>query len=409
MRVNPVLSRAVLSTGGMAVQGVARFVYTLVIGNVAGLDTMGEVTTVLSLAVYLALVWPAGAGIAATRYLSMPEVAAQALRPLIRSWWIASTGLAAIAIPLTLLIVNDPAIAISSALLVFGYNAYVFTRGVLTGEDRLLWAAIADTLSSLLAITALVLVVTGNISWALLLPLTLGYLLFAAVSLPRTRSTTCTKELRGEVLRFTREASLGVLVTGGLLPATMVFVRAFDTPANAGLFAAALTLATPANMISQALNQVLIPHFTRISDARARHAAHTRVFLLSTLLFAMIFGILIVLAPWLLQIFREDASGGTTAMQILLVIVFLFSIAAVPSALLLSDGRQRLYAKIWVVSFAVGTVIMALCAPLWGQWGALLGYGIGGGGGAVALIIFALLPHRIVTSHPIAPEEEHQP
>ena len=189
MALNPVMVRTVQSTTGMAIQGVARFAYTLVIGRLAGPETLGEVTAVLSLAVYLGLVWPAGASTAATRYYASPEIAGQGAHAIRRTWLTGTLVLSILMVPLTYWATGDVALCATSALLMFSYSAYMFTRGELTGEDRLGWAVVADALSSVLALSALVVTTFFHLSWALLLPLSLGYLLFAGLSRSGTRST----------------------------------------------------------------------------------------------------------------------------------------------------------------------------------------------------------------------------
>lgn len=392
MAMNPVILRTLQSTTGMAIQGGARFAYTLVIGRLAGPETLGEVTAVLSLAVYLGLVWPAGASTAATRYYASPEIAGEGAHAIRRTWFAGTALLSALMAPLTYLTTGDVALSLTSVLLMLSYSAYMFTRGELTGEDRLGWAAIVDALSSALALSALLVTTFFHLSWALLLPLSLGYLLFAVLSRPRTRSEASTPAMRRQVLAFTWQTSIGMLVGGGLLPITIVFVRAFEAPYDAGLFAAALTLATPASMVSLALNQVLIPHFARLPRQTRGHS-HLRIFLLTTALFVIIFGALAVAAPWIVDVIYGAAYiGAEQPMRALLLGVFLFSVAAVPSALLLADGDERVYARIWLVSFVVGMLLMVTLSPTLGQWGALSGYVVGGGGGSIAICVRALWP-----------------
>lgn len=393
MKQHSVAGQLILSTYGMGIQGVARLVYTLVIGRTLSPEALSDTTAILSLAVYLALVWPAGAAIAATRYLANPETAADSIRALRTSFWVSTIPLSLIAIPIAWWITGDLPIGLASAVLVFSYNAYVFSRGVLTGENRLLRAAVLDTVSSLLAITVLLLVLTAHSSWVLLLPLSAGYLLFALFARSRTVAAPGPSSLQRETLAFTREATFGALVMGGMLPATMIFVRAFDTPTAAGMFAAALTLATPANIVAQAVSQVLLPHFARLrADPSAMRASHRRLFALTAAGFGLIFGALIVFAPWILDLFYGTRyADGVPAMQVLLGIVLLLSLTSAPSALLLASGRERLAARIWMFAFVIGTATMLLLAPVWGQWGALVGYALGGGGGSIVIILCAFL------------------
>ncbi|MBS1896597.1 MAG: lipopolysaccharide biosynthesis protein [Actinobacteria bacterium] len=410
MKLDSVLGRAFLSVAGMGVQGVARFVYTLLIGRIAGPETLSDITSLLSLAIYLSLFWPAGAAQAAARYLPLPQQAASSFRILLHSFWLASTVLALCAFPLALWLSHDPLTAAACAFFVFCHNAYVFTRGVLVGQDRLVRAVVGDTLSSLLSLTLLLLVILAGLSSALLLPLAFGYLLFALLALHRQHTGSRDTTHRREILIFTRDATLGALVTGGLLPATMIFVRAFDTSRDAGMFAAALTLATPLNMVAQALNQVLLPHFTRLrADPEEQQRSHNRILLLTAVGFSLGFGLLILLAPWLMTtIYGPQYSDGTLAMQVLLVIVLLFSINAAPSAQLLATGRQKTYARVWLIAFAVGTLVMLVASPVWGQWGALLGFGLGGGGGSLAIVALGYRRPAHAVLHDDERREEHR-
>lgn len=385
-----VLSRTALATTGMAVQGLARFFYTLAIGRLAGPETLGDTSALLSVAVYLSLVLPAGLGVAASRYLPDPEWAGAAARQLRNWFWGSSAVLALTAVPIAWWISRDVTAAVCCAVLVFGYNAYVFTRGALMGEDRIFRSAVADTVSSLIAITALLAVLWLGLDAILLLPLALGYVVFAVAAVPTTvpAKTPITREQKSVIARFLRDATIGGLATGGLLPATMVFVRAFDSPVQAGLFAAALSLATPASLLSQAVNQVLVPHFSRLrGEPHALRRTHTQMLLATTGVFLVIFVPLVLLSPFLLSwLYGSQYAGGTGAMQVLLIIVCLISLTCAPSAYLVAAGRQHAFATIWLAAFITGTLVMVFVSPAWGMWGALLGFAVGGGGGSLAVI-----------------------
>lgn len=390
-----VVSRTVVTSAGMAIQGLARFGYTWVIANLVGPVEVGQINTLLSVAVYAVLFWPQGAGIAATRYLPVPSEARPAITMLRRSTLAASGALSVLgAAAAWWLMAGDAIAAVSCGLLVATYSGYVFTRGTLIGRDQVVRATVGDAISSTISLGALVMVILGQISWALLLPLAVGYLVFTLLNWPREAAAQADNTLRHEVMSFTRDNSLAVLASGGLLPATMVMVQAFDTPLAAGNFAVALSLATPVSMLSQALNQVLVPHFARLRSQPpvVIKASHLKIFLASSAGFAAVFGLLIWLAPWILQLFfGERYADGTTPMRVLLIIVFAMSVMSAPSAYLVTMGHQRRYATVWLVSLVIGTALLLLASPRWGQWGALLGYGVGAGGGALAVIILALV------------------
>ncbi len=209
-------------------------------------------------------------------------------------------------------------------------------------------------MSSLLAITVLLLVLTAHSSWVLLLPLSAGYLLFALFARSRTVAAPGPSSLQRETLAFTREATFGALVMGGMLPATMIFVRAFDTPTAAGMFAAALTLATPREH-RRAGGEPGAPPPLRATARGPEARCAPPIGGCSPLTaagFGLIFGALIVFAPWILDLFYGTRyADGVPAMQVLLGIVLLLSLTSAPSALLLASGRERLAARIWMFAF----------------------------------------------------------
>lgn len=393
MRQQTVFSRTALITFGMAVQGIARLGYTIAVGRYASEGALGDTTALLAVATYLSLILPAGLGIAASRYLPVSESAGGAIRILNRWFWISTISLSLVAFPLSFTVTSDPVVSATTVLLVWSYCAYVYTRGILVGEDRVFRAAVADSIAAVIAITALILVLFSQLDWMLLLPLSAGYAFFAFVGRPKTPSSHASPEQRATVARFVRDSTIGALATGGLLPATMIFVKAFDTPVNADLFGAAMTLATPASMVSQAINQVLIPHFTRLSPQPDLVRRSSRKLTgLTIVLFALVFGLIIALSPWILPfLYGTKYADGFLALQLLLVIVFLISSTSAPSAYLVATGHQRVFARIWLVAFIIGTIVMVIAAPIFAMWGALLGFAVGAGGGSIAVIVAGLV------------------
>lgn len=408
--VRGVLTRAVISTGGMVAQGLARFLYTLAVGNMVGVESLGEVSTLLSISVYTSLVWPAAAGVAASRFFPVTTSRAEALTVLRRSFFIAVVALTAIAGLGIWFTSGNIGLTASCALLVASYAGYVFTRGALLGDDKILRATVLDSVTSAFSIAALMLVLFAGAPWALLLPIVGSYALFTVLAWPRGKSVRVSQEQRSTVLSYTRATLLTLLATGGLLPAAQILVRASETPLVTGLFAAGLSLATPASLVSQAVNQVLIPQFAAMNTGKSSDVVrlHRKLFLLTLAGFTVIFGALIALAPWLLALlYNEEFADAALAMQLLLVGVYLMSIIAAPSAYLMALGHQRVSAKVWLVSFLVGTITMLSLAPSLGQWGVLTGYLLGTTIGTMTICVLAFT-RKPVTEPEVAPPAEGQ-
>lgn len=385
----------------MAAQGLSRFLYTLAIGRLAGAELLGETNALLAIAVFATLFWPAPAGIAASRFLPVEGLAAPAMTVLRRSLLPAVLILSVLAGAAAWLLGSQTAMILGCVAVTIGYSGYVFVRGVLIGEDRIVRAAWTDTLTAFIGITVLVFVLVGEIHWALLLPLALSYAVFAVLSWPRMRAPFSTLQ-RTEIIGFTRDSAIANVATGGLLPAASTLILAFDTPHVAGLFAAGLSLATPANQVSQALTQVLVPQFAGMHSAlRTDGSAHstqrflTRLLLVTTGGFIVIYGILIALAPWILSFFfGSDFTDGTLSMQLIMVGVCAMSIIAAPIAFLTASGHQRLNARIWSVALILSLIVMVTTGPLFGQWGVLAGFLTGALGGSIAVIIAGLTLSR---------------
>lgn len=388
-----VISRTVISSVGMGVQGLARFGYTWVVANLVGPVEVGQVNTLLSVAVYAALFWPQGASVAASRYLPVLHQARPAITWLRHSMLISTAILSVIGAGVAWLLLGDLVATFSCAVLVASYGGYVFTRGALIGRDAIGRATLGDAISSAIALGALLLVILGELHWALLLPLAIGYLVFTVLAWPRDPAEEPSPELRRQTMRFTRDNSIAALSAGGLLPMTMVMVQGFDTAVTAGNFAVAMSLATPANMAAQALQQVLVPHFARLrsAGADALRRSHLRIFAASAAAFVAVFGVLIWLAPWLLAVFFDDRyAAGVAPMRALMAIVCVMSVIAAPSSYLVTTGHQRRYSRIWLIAFLLGTAVLLVASPLWGQWGALLGYAVATLTGSVAIVVTAL-------------------
>lgn len=395
-----VLSRAAVSTIGMAAQGLARFVYTLAIGRIAGPEVLGETSALLAVAVFASLFWPAPAGVAASRFLPVPAIAGPAMTLLRKSLLPAVVVISVLAGISAWLLGSQTAMVLGCVAVTVGYAGYVFVRGVLIGEDRIGRIAWADTLTAFVGITVLALVLLAKLNWALLLPLALSYALFALLSWPR-ESGTPTPIQRTEVFAFTRDSAIANVATGGLLPAASTLILAFDTQYAAGLFAAGLSLATPANQVSQALTQVLIPQFTTMHN---RVTEGGRALLLKLLLFSLIgfgavYGLLILLSSFILSVFYGDAYvAGTLPMQLLMLGVCVLSIVAAPLAFLQATGHQKLNARIWAVALVAALIVMVSAGPFVGQYGVLAGFLIGAIGGSVAVAIASIRLSRTRSS-----------
>ena len=381
-----------LATLGILVQGLARFIYTILVGRGLGAETLGQVSGLLALAVFVSLLWPTASGVAASRYIPRDRAAGLVVSPsvaVLSKYFLLSLPLLSVAtFAIALVLTRNAGAAIAGVALMATYSAYMFTRGVKLGESKFLRIAVWDFASASASILFLTLVLIGGWHWAVLLPLSLGYAVFALCNWPREKLDDASLD-RKELRDFVWINSIAQVAAGGLLQVAMLVAAVADSPRQAGLFAAALSLATPAAMVGQSLNQVLIPHFaglhTRGSESIT--ASTIRITLIIAAGLGVAFATIGFLTPLILRVvYGPQFLGGSAYMYALLVGVYIFAVSLVPAATLIATGRDREFTVASVFGFVVGVVTMGTSAIALGAWAAAVGYLIGTGVSAALTI-----------------------
>jgi O-antigen/teichoic acid export membrane protein len=370
------MSQAAISTVGVLAQGLARFAYTVLIGRFMGPQDLAHVSAWIALSLILSLLWPTGAGNAASHFLSHARALGHspvyALRLIQRSFWISCAGMLAIGIPVSVVALGaDAGDAIAIAALVVAYSGYILARGIEVGLGRITSAAIWDVISSATTMVLLVLVLVAHLSWALLWPLAIGYALFGIHSLRGAHlgHEDLLQENRvppARILKLISWNSVGLLASNGLIQFAMVFVFIVEPPLEAGLFAAAMSLATPASMLSQAVTQVLIPRFSEwaATDPANSRKRYLLVLAVMVLGLGIVFGVVALLSPLIVSIvFGEAYQAAGATMALLLIGVFAFSIGLVATAYLLTTGRTRVATYASVTGLIVGLATMVIGSP----------------------------------------------
>lgn len=371
-----------LATFGVLVQGLARFVYTIAIGRAFGADTLGQISGLLALSVFVSLFWPTASGVAASRYIShdaeLGQSPSNSVRVLRRDLLLSLPVLAIGTWVAAILMTGDLSLALSTAFLTIGYSAYVYTRGAALGDNRFLRVAVTDTLSSFASLGLLLLVLLGQAHWALLVPLGVGYALFAIACWPRVGAEA--PESPGKITRFVAVNSVAQIATGGALQIAMIAAHLFDTPFNAGLFAAAFSLATPAAMVGQSLNQVLVPHFSRqvATDPSGLGRSTLRITLVAGAGLGVAFLTVGVASDLLMTLlYGPEFAGAASYMRWLLLCVYIYSVSLVPAASLVVSGRNTSYTIYAGAGFLLGALLTFVLGPVLGAWAAIIGYGVG--------------------------------
>ncbi|MEL4319005.1 hypothetical protein WJX64_08325 [Leifsonia sp. YIM 134122] len=376
MPQSSLIRASILSTVGVLVQGVARFIYTVLVARFFGPEQLAVVNTLLSLSIIASLFWPTAAGNAAGTFLA--RVIANGVRPqrvlslLWRSFFVSAGVLVLVSVPIAVLVVGADAIeATVFAFLVVGWSGYIFTRGIRMGLGQVGGAAIWDAVSAVITLALLALVIAGGVSPLILAPLAIGYLSFTVAAWRSTRLVRA-DDPEDAVTRPTEMwhligwNSAGLIATNGLIQFSMVFAFITSDASDAGQYAAAIALATPASMLAQAVSQVLIPRFATwlhvdVVDARRRYLV---VLAVMTAMLAVAFGAVALIAPWLVPfLYGPGYTEAVGLVEILIAGVFLFSVGLIASSFLITSGRTVRSTWAAVAGLVTGLIVMTATAP----------------------------------------------
>ena len=385
---------------GQVVLGTTRLGALVLIGRLAGKETLGEAAALLAVGTFLVLAWPQPAGAAASRYIAMASVADTAdPRHAVESFTSRTVLVACLPLSATSGVVAACwfsagwAGTLWSALLPACLGAAAYARGVRYGRlrfrDGLLW----DCLGAIATIASMsAVLVTGRFEHALM-PLCLGYLVSALPGWPRHRpSVPLSADHRREVTRYTAWTAVQVVAAGGLIHVVMALAALHASASDLGEFAAALSIATPILLLSIALRTSLTPFVARqvaAGDQESLRRATDSLMRTMVVLFVPALGAACIWSrELLLIIFGAGFAGSANVLVILLLGVSLncfnashvwLGVAAPwgPRALAVCNGAGL------VVGTGVAAVGASLAPATWAATGYLTGSLVGAGSAAV--------------------------
>jgi putative peptidoglycan lipid II flippase len=392
-------SRAALSTYSTAVQGLARLLYGVLIARLGSRELFGQTTTSLSLSVLTSQLWGAPASTAGTRFvaaratLGETEAAAVVARHLaIRSSRIALVLPTGVALAGSLGLGFDAAHTIGTVVLAFAYSMYCTLRGIQYGALRFRHVAVWDTVAGATALVAVTVVLTLDLTALTLLPLALGYAVFAVVSWPARVAGRVDPALRRQIDHFVLFGALSGLASGGLLQLSQIAALHYGGAGQAGDFGSALTLATPASMLSIALSTVFVPPLVAAAGRGDRAAVHTQSDAIArrlTAIFVGLFGVLVIVSPLAIAvIYGARYSAAQEILPVMLVAVMLTSIALGAATTLQSTRVRgpRAVAYVNLAGFVVSLAVWPFLAPTYGTVGVAVGYLVGSGLASLGLL-----------------------
>ena len=397
-------SRGLLSTVGLGAQGALRFVTSLLVGRFLGPGVLGVFQTAVSTATLLTLLWPTTAGSAASKFVARAHGAgrpaeAEAVARHLRRRTVQTTALlAVIAVPLWMAVSGDADLwgGLCVAAVVIGYSGYNFARGLQFGLGHVARATAWDlvvTVGGL--VTVLLALLAGVRNQTLLLPMAVAYLVYTVAGWPHGSGEDLERGLRREIDGFVALGVAGTIASAGFLQLSMVVAQLAGTADEAGQYAAALTLATPASLLAGSFSLVLFPAMAaawgRGDTSGFRRQTDQAMRLLVTLMVA-VFGSIALCSRLIVSILWGDEYVQAGQLLPILLLAVLPTTIAMACVNALSTRSQRGMAIVSAASIsglAVGAVGWLLLAPTYGETGVAVGYLMG-------TLVIASIPVTVV-------------
>lgn len=384
--------RGLLSTASVGVQGLVRFAYSVIIGRTLGPILLSATNSAISLALLVSLLWPTATSSAATKFIARSQgendhdLAARVASHLGRV-----TALSALifAVPAALFSYFfqarfDLLTSLLVVLLVIAWSGYTFVRGVYFAVGQIGRALVWDVTSAVIAIALLVAVVLLGFNGILLLPIALGYLTYAVVGWPRRPADpSLPLDFRREMNGFTAWTVVGTLASTGFLQLTMLVAQAVGTGNASGMYAAALTLATPASMLARSFSLLLFPSMAKATGRKDLDSVRRQTDLSTrglVVVMGAVFGSLILFsAPIIRVVYGQKFADAGDILPILLAASLLvtLNVGAVNSLSSSTRSGVRIPALLSAIGMVVGLIAMAALIPTLGVNGVAWAYLIG--------------------------------
>lgn len=380
--------RGFMSSVGVVIQGVVRFITNALIGRLGGPAVLGSVASAISTAQLLALLWPTTSGSAASKFIARargkedPAETAAIAAHLARRTIQATFALAGLAIPIWTLVYDDGVVEASIvAALVTGYSGYSFTRGLKFGAGQVPSATRWDVATAALGAAGVVaLLGFGVRGLALVLPLAAANILFTVGGWPWGARGQLVSSLRREIDGFVALGVLGTVASSGFLHLSVIVARVGGGAASAGQYAAALVLATPPSLLAVSLSLVLFPSMSEAwgrGDAETLYRQTDLSFRVLIVTMTAIIGSLALCSRLLVAtVWGHEYDRTATLLPILLLAVLANTIGVACSNSLTTRSHRGMVASTGasVCGMVVGMIAWALLAPKWGPVGVALGY-----------------------------------
>ncbi|BBF98927.1 MULTISPECIES: lipopolysaccharide biosynthesis protein [Pseudonocardia] len=377
-----------LAVTGLVAQGVLRFATSWLVGRLAGEAELGVVASAIAAATILALLWPTSTGSAASKFLARARGAGSidqtrsVAAHLRRRMLLAVLVLAAAAIPVWVYLDGGSLTgALAVALLTIGYSGYSFTRGVQFGTGQTLRATGWDVLCVALGLVTLTLMLLSGVRGvALVLPLAVAYGVYALAGWPFGGGGKPEPARRREMDGFVALGAVGSLASAGFLQLSQIVTRLVSGDEGAGVYAAAVALATPASMLAVSLSLVLLPALSETLGRADEEAFRSRTDQANRSLAVVvvaIFGTIALCSRLLIRVVWGDAYAGAAPILAVLAVAVLFTTLGVVAVNAMTARSQRgmaINVAASLTGMAVGAGVWFVVAPSLGGIGVAAGY-----------------------------------
>lgn len=376
--------RTLFSTASLALQGLVRLALSIAVGRLAGPDALAQVTAGLAAASILSLLWPSATGAAASRFIAAGQAREDpiALRRITGHLGLRTLQASCVLAPAGFLYWwfthGHFGESLTIAALTLGLGGYAYARGVHTGSRQIRRLIVWDLAASVLGVFGTVLMVWNGVHSAMALaPLAVGYLMITAASWPPSAPGKPAEA--GDMDHFILWSTVGTLTSAGLIHMAMLVAYGRLSAADAGAFAAALNLVSPAALLANSFSMVLFPNIAAAFARDDQESALRQTRLATDGLVAamlLIFGTLSLLTPWIVNMLWGPSFGLAALVFPLLSLGPLARAVSMPAVTSLSSRERagvRHAALSTLAGLGVALVTWAL-ADNSGWWGVALGY-----------------------------------
>ncbi|HEY7592148.1 MAG TPA: lipopolysaccharide biosynthesis protein [Actinophytocola sp.] len=379
---------SVYSTTGLVAQGILRFATSFLVGHIAGKSVLGEVASAIAMSLTLALLWPTTTGSAASMFLARARGAArpEELRSTAAHLRMRTmqTGLLLGAVCLPLWVLVDRGSwpdALSVAALTIAYSGYSFTRGVQFGAGQVLRATMWDVTSVVLGLGCLVVLLVGGVrSTALVLPLVLTYGLYTLAGWPYGARGKVDRARRRELDGFVVLGAIGTLASTGFLQLSQIAAKLAAGDADAGQYASAIALATPASLLATSLTLVLLPSLSEtfgrgdMTAFRAQTNNATRA--LAVTMVAIFCSIMLCSRLIVAVVWGAKFAGAEKLLPVLVIAVLATNLCVASVNALNTRSRRGMMINTIssIIGMTLGVVLWLVLAPRLGLNGVAIGY-----------------------------------